>query len=521
MTPIRSSLVAAGLALAVLAGPVVGSEPETSFDRTDELLTGRVDWVAVSAERLAFGADDRVLLGRTGPPLLLDSELRVARSVIDAVLAVDLLYLAGANGSLDVLDLSVPNPSVVGEPLSPPSSGTLHLAQMDDFLVIAEDGAGLRILRIPPRGHPPMPGMESHDHGDHLQAVSFLPLPHTFDAVVALGRKIYAAVRGQGLVVVDAREPTGPVLEHWVPFEAEVADLGANGDALYVLTREGLEKLHIGDASLETAGRFADLAGNALHVSGRRLIVASPGAGLAGLFDASSTAATFTVQMGDSFFNPLNLTINLGDTVTWQKPVTIEAHNVFSCTAAEPGCNGATSNELFVSGAVTAAPLTFSHTFVLAGSNPYLCQTHFFLASMQGEISVNGPPPPAVPALAVDRLTADGSRLQLQWNAVACGSTEHHVLFGLDSGLPTAPGNTYGLAGGVCGVGSSPFLWNGVPALAPNQLLWFLILSDEGSSVEGSWGLDSFGAERNGAGVGGSSGQCGILGKDLTNVCGL
>jgi hypothetical protein len=83
------------------------------------------------------------------------------------------------------------------------------------------------------------------------------------------------------------------------------------------------------------------------------------------------------------------------------------------------------------------------------------------------------------------------------------------------------PGNTYGLAGGVCGVGSSPFLWNGVPALAPNQLLWFLILSDEGSSVEGSWGLDSFGAERNGAGVGGSSGQCGILSKDLTNVCGL
>ena len=68
--------------------------------------------------------------------------------------------------------------------------------------------------------------------------------------------------------------------------------------------------------------------------------------------------------------------VSVGDTVQWQKPVTAFTHNVFSCTAAQAGCGGTSSTESFSSGPVTTGSFVFSHAFSVAGSNPYLCQSH-------------------------------------------------------------------------------------------------------------------------------------------------
>ena len=50
--------------------------------------------------------------------------------------------------------------------------------------------------------------------------------------------------------------------------------------------------------------------------------------------------------------------------------------------------------------------------------------------------------------------------------------------------------------------------------------MWWVLVAEDGVTFEGSWGQDSNVAERNGAGVNGSSGLCGNFDKDLANTCG-
>ena len=138
------------------------------------------------------------------------------------------------------------------------------------------------------------------------------------------------------------------------------------------------------------------------------------------------------------------------------------------------------------------------------------------------------PGPPAVPGegavpLTVAKTVADGSQLQLTFDTATCtGNTDHQVVYGFGSTLPASPGGTFGVSGASCGVGASPFAWLGVPDPSKDAsgLLWFLMESTDGVATEGSWGHDSAGGERVGPGAGGSSGQCGITGKDLSNTCG-
>jgi hypothetical protein len=47
-----------------------------------------------------------------------------------------------------------------------------------------------------------------------------------------------------------------------------------------------------------------------------------------------------------------------------------------------------------------------------------------------------------------------------------------------------------------------------------------LILVSNEATTEGSWGLDSGGAERVGPGDTGESAECGVTAKDITNTCG-
>ena len=67
---------------------------------------------------------------------------------------------------------------------------------------------------------------------------------------------------------------------------------------------------------------------------------------------------------------------------------------------------------------------------------------------------------------------------------------------------------------------TSPFAWNGSPSVPlGGDLLWWLIVADDGAGKEGSFGLDSAGNERNASGLNGTSNRCFNSDKDVSNTC--
>lgn len=150
-------------------------------------------------------------------------------------------------------------------------------------------------------------------------------------------------------------------------------------------------------------------------------------------------------------------------------------------------------------------------------------------AGVTGSIDASAPPP-GVPdgvtgtPLTVSKTTADGSTLSLTWDAATCSDTsDHQILYGQKSGFPAVPGGTYTLQGGTCNIGSTtPYSWVGTPsAVDGSGLTWFLVVTKNGSGVEGPWGdYDALDHERNGTGTNGSSGVCSTTDKKLTSVCG-
>ena len=236
---------------------------------------------------------------------------------------------------------------------------------------------------------------------------------------------------------------------------------------------------------------------------------------------------THEVTLGNNFFSPGSLVIHVGDTVRWSNSTGV-GHNVRSCIPGEDGCNDAIANETFFSGAASGF-FVYSHTFTQVGHNPYVCQPH--APQMTGLVTVvDGPVTPPVVGdgtvgqpMRVRKLSPDGSTLEIAWDWWSCvGATDHHILYGLGSQLPTTPGDPYGLRGAACDIGlQSPYTWTGVPApTQTNPMLWWVVVADDGSATEGSWGTDSLFNERDALGPEGASQQCAISSKDLSNTCG-
>jgi plastocyanin len=101
---------------------------------------------------------------------------------------------------------------------------------------------------------------------------------------------------------------------------------------------------------------------------------------------APALAATIAVSIADKTFEPANVVIAAGDTVTWTVTKSInEPHTV---TSGESG--GADVGKAFDSGIDNSAKLkdnggTFSFTFETAGTYAYFCQIH---PDMQGSVTV-------------------------------------------------------------------------------------------------------------------------------------
>ena len=68
----------------------------------------------------------------------------------------------------------------------------------------------------------------------------------------------------------------------------------------------------------------------------------------------------------------------------------------------------------------------------------------------------------------------------------------------------------YAITGSVCGI-LNPETWTAVPA----GDLWFVVIGDDGVSVESSWGLATEG-ERNGLTP---SNTCAATAKEITGTC--
>jgi plastocyanin/DNA/RNA endonuclease YhcR with UshA esterase domain len=101
------------------------------------------------------------------------------------------------------------------------------------------------------------------------------------------------------------------------------------------------------------------------------------------LFSVSALVAWATnhqVTVGNNFFNPQNLTINVGDTVTWNN--TAGFHNVNGSQTTYP--NNPVS---FGNGAASSTLWTYSFTFTVAGTYDYQCDPHVGVG-MTGTITV-------------------------------------------------------------------------------------------------------------------------------------
>ena len=121
-----------------------------------------------------------------------------------------------------------------------------------------------------------------------------------------------------------------------------------------------------------------------------------------------------------------------------------------------------------------------------------------------------GPPPPIPDGsgpsqpMRADRDAPDGSRILVQWDD-GCAPVSTKILWG-----PLDQVGGLGVSGSVCDI-ANPESWDPAPA----GDIWFVLVSDDGSGAESSWGLAT-GDERNGTTA---SGTCGSTVKDLTGSC--
>ena len=101
------------------------------------------------------------------------------------------------------------------------------------------------------------------------------------------------------------------------------------------------------------------------------IVVASVGVGAVG-------AANADVSIVGTAFEPANVTVNVGDTVTWTVTESIgEPHSVTSGTPADAGKvfdSGASNNNNTFN--LRDEGQTFQHTFEEAGEYPYFCVIH-------------------------------------------------------------------------------------------------------------------------------------------------
>jgi plastocyanin len=262
---------------------------------------------------------------------------------------------------------------------------------MDDYLVLAEDGRGIRILEAnPPHAHGQAPVLKTP-----LLAQGSIVLPHRFVALAASDRTIYAATAGGDIAVISALDPEQPGAVRWIRSPGDTTALAANGNLLYRLGPAGLEVLDLSRDPAEVISRDETIRGDSITLAGRELHVATPGQGISTFFNASLAPQVIRVTVGNNFFAPQDIVLQVGDRVRWSNLSGF--HNVFSCLDFGFGCALGPANEMFTSGSAAPPPWLYNYSFTEPGFNPYKCVPHS--PFMIGTVTVEDPPPPPLPVV--------------------------------------------------------------------------------------------------------------------------
>jgi subtilisin-like proprotein convertase family protein len=123
-----------------------------------------------------------------------------------------------------------------------------------------------------------------------------------------------------------------------------------------------------------------------------------------------------------------------------------------------------------------------------------------------GSCAAQSVPPPATDSLSAARVNA--GTIALTWDASTCPAPNYHLLHG-----QLASVSTYALAGSVCGLGpTGSYTWSGMPG----GNVWYLIVADNGGSIESSWGKNGDGQEIKGSAP---SNVCGVTARDNSATC--
>lgn len=503
------------------AGPTAAGDLKLA----GRVLVGPADWIATDGLDGAFGSGQHLIRTRgiESPVVVGEQDLTV--SVRDAVLVGPDLYV---NDGHALRRINLDRVRSLGETivLDPSPIGNLLTARMTDYIVVSEDGFGLRIIELPASAAM-IAAMGDGHHGSRVPTqIASVPISLTFRALATAGKRVYAGTAENTVIAIDIENIAEPRIRV-IPTLQEIHAIAANGARLYVLGPQGLRLWDINDLDAPNEIAFIpEVEGRAVRLLGRTLQIASGEAGMQMIFDASSAAGGTQVVVGTNFFSPQHITISPGDEVTWTK--TTGFHNVESCPAAggTGGCSGLSATQAFRSGDATFDSFTYAATFTRPGTHDYICVIHSTLG-MVGSVTVSDAPPapPVVPdgqtgqPVTVNRADPTGNLLQMTFDPATCSSTDHQIVFGGGSGLPQTVGGAFATLGSTCAIGSGPnFEWDSpATSLDRGGLLWWLVLATDGAGSEGSWGLDASGSERNGADA---SNECNVTKKNLENSCG-
>ncbi len=139
-------------------------------------------------------------------------------------------------------------------------------------------------------------------------------------------------------------------------------------------------------------------------------------------------AAQWTVEIYDFYFTPTNLTVGLGDTVTWVNRVT-RPHDTTQFDPRNP-------DTLLWASDLLGKDQTFSHTFTSLGTFPYVCAVHFAQRPEQtGTVSVvqaNLPPSVNITNPASGAIFSALSKLTIGASAMDEDGTITRVEFFID-----------------------------------------------------------------------------------------
>ena len=263
------------------------------------------DWITENRDGIFVGAGRQVYGADFADRLMLRERYVVDEDVTSAVAVGRRLLLVLDGERLAILEPHVGDP--VALELDPPARGRLTPAVLGDLLLLAEDGVGLRFLRI----------TSSHHHGHfELTPVSRLPLADSFTAVAATVRTAYVATASGLLYEIDAATPEGPRLVRQTVLDDEVHALAANNDRVLALGDDGLTVYGLGGYRLAAIARAPDVRGDSLQINGRLVYVAGPD-GVQTWRDRTAGGQNHSVIVANDFFSPANLAIDVNDSVQW------------------------------------------------------------------------------------------------------------------------------------------------------------------------------------------------------------